>query len=153
MAPHLTMENNRKPEEEKKHINDGAGTNSIVIPVIQEKLTVEKEVVETAKVHVRTTVTEEEATVNLPIVSEQYEVRRFPVDKVFPTAPSVRYEGDVLIVPVVEEIVVVEKRYKVVEEVHLIKQTTETPFTQQITLQKENVQVERIHSNGDKIRL
>lgn len=144
--------NQQNPEQENKQ-DKIPGDNSIVIPVIQEHLTVEKEIVEASKVHVHTKITEEEATVNVPIISEQYEVKRVPVNKVFNIAPSVRYEGDVLIVPVIEEVVVVEKRYKVVEEVHLIKHTIETPFMQQVTLRKEDVQVERIKPGGEKNKL
>jgi uncharacterized protein (TIGR02271 family) len=148
------MERNQQQNPEQENNQDKIpGDNSIVIPVIQEQITVEKEIVEASKVHVRTKVTEEEATVNVPIISEQYEVKRVPVNKVFNIAPSVRYEGDVLIVPVIEEVVVVEKRYKVVEEVHLIKRTTETPFMQQVTLRKEDVQVERIKPGGEKNKL
>ncbi|MCU7551183.1 DUF2382 domain-containing protein [Chitinophagaceae bacterium LB-8] len=58
-----------------------------------------------------------------------------------------------LIVPVIEEIVVVAKKYKVKEEVHLVKHTTETPFMQQVTLRKEDVQVERIKPDGEKKKL
>lgn len=137
---------------------NGRGRNEstdkgIVIPVVQEQLIIDKEVVETARVHIRTRVHEEEATVNLPVAAEHYEVRHVPVDKVYQVAPPVRYEGDTLVVPVIEEIVVVEKRYKVVEELHLVKHTTSTPFMQQITLQKEQVTVERISSDGEKTKL
>jgi uncharacterized protein (TIGR02271 family) len=148
------MENNQQQNSGQEKDTGNLGKDkSIVIPVIKEHMTVEKEIIEAAKVHVRTKVTEEETTLNLPITSEQYEVRRVPVDKVYKTAPPVRYEGDTIIVPVIEEIVVVEKRYKVKEEVHLVKHTTETPFMQQVTLRKEDVQVERIKPDGDKTKL
>ena len=148
------MENNDyRQNAEKSTVNSSADEKQIVIPVVEEYLTVDKEVVETGKVRVATRVSEEEVTVNLPVVSEQYEVRHVPVDKVFPTAPPVRYEGDTLIVPVIEEVVVVEKRYRVVEEVHLVKRTTETPFMQQITLQKQEVNVERVTPEGKKTKL
>lgn len=134
-------------------MENSSGSQSMIIPVVEEHMTVDKETIETAKIHVRTRVTEEEATINMPIKSEQYEVMRVPVDKVFSTIPPVRYEGDTLIVPVVEEVIVVEKRYRVIEEVHLVKQTTEMPFMQQVTLHKENIQVERTSSDGEKTEL
>jgi uncharacterized protein (TIGR02271 family) len=145
-------QHNIEPGQEK-NINTTANEEPVVIPVVQEHMVVDKEIVETATVHVRTKVREEEATVNVPIVSEQYDIKRVPVDKVFKEIPPVRYEGDTLIVPVIEEVVVVEKRYKVVEEVHLVKRTTETPFMQQVTLRKESVQVERTSSEGKKTNL
>ena len=135
-------------EEREQFIRDDH--SSIVIPVTREEITIEKEVIETGKVYVRTRVKEEEANINVPVVSEHYEIDRVPVNQVYPTPPPVRYEGDILVVPVIEEIVVVEKRYKVTEEVRLTKKKTETPYLQQITLRKEVVQVERISSDGDK---
>jgi uncharacterized protein (TIGR02271 family) len=153
VALNITMDSKQQNPEQDQSIRNSTGDNPIVIPVIEEHMTVEKEVIEAAKVHVRTKVTEEEATVYLPITSELYEVRRVEVDKVYNTAPPVRYEGDTIIVPVIEEIVVVEKRYKVKEEVHLVKHTTETPFMQQVTLRKENVQVDRISPEGKKTKL
>lgn len=148
------MERNKNVEAgQKSTTTPGHTENEIVIPIVEEHITVDKEVVETSKINITTKIVEDEAMVNLPVLSERYEVRHIPVDKVFVTPPPVRYEGDVLVVPVIEEIVVVEKRYKVVEEVHLIKHTTETPFTQQVTLKKQQVNVERTDSNGEKTSL
>ena len=147
------MERKHQPKpEEGKPAENISEKQVIVIPVVQEQVTVGKETIETAKVQVKTNVREEEATVNIPVVSEQYEIHRVPVDKVFTIPPPVRYEGDTLIVPVIEEVVVVEKRYKVVEEVHLVKHSTQTPYMQQITLLKEEVKVERISPDGEKTK-
>ena len=147
------MDSKQHNPEQDKSIESTTSHQSIVIPVVEEHMTVHTEIVEAAKVHVRTKVTDEEVTVNLPITSEQYEVKHVPVDKVYKTAPPVRYEGDTIIVPVIEEIVVVEKRYKVKVEVNLVKHTTQTPFMQQVTLRKEDVQVERISPEGKKTKL
>ena len=45
---------------------------------------------------------------------------------------------------VVEEVLVVEKRWMLREEIHIRKQRTETHQPQQITLRSEEVQVERV---------
>ncbi|RYY38362.1 MAG: DUF2382 domain-containing protein [Chitinophagaceae bacterium] len=141
--------NPEQPQERQQHAPDG----EIVIPVIQEFLTVEKEVVETGSVSVRKTVHEEEAALNIPLVSEQYEVTRVPKNDVYTQPPVPRQEGDTIIVPVVKEILVIEKRYEVTEEVHLTKRVTETPHVQQITLLKEQVDVVRTDADGNKKRL
>ncbi|RYE00600.1 MAG: DUF2382 domain-containing protein [Sphingobacteriales bacterium] len=125
----------------------------IVIPVVQEFLTVEKEVVETGRVNVRKTVREEEADLNIPLVSEHYDVKRVPKSDVYMKPPVPRQEGDTIIVPVVKEILVIEKRYEVTEEVHLTKRVTSTPHVQQITLLKEQVDVTRTDADGNKRRL
>jgi stress response protein YsnF len=57
--------------------------------------------------------------------------------------PAVRQEGDTTIIPVLREVLVVEKRYELVEEVHVTKKKTVVPHVQEITLRKEVVEVER----------
>ncbi|MDB5204942.1 MAG: hypothetical protein JWR72_17 [Flavisolibacter sp.] len=115
-----------------------------VLPVIEEHVVITKEVVETGKVFIRKRVTEEETSINIPLIQEGYQVERLPGKKeLFKEHPPIRHEGDNMIIPVVREVLVVEKRYEVLEEVHVIKTKTEIPHLQQITLLKEEVQVER----------
>ena len=118
---------------------------SKIIPVIEEHATVHREVVETGKVHIRKTVTKEDVKINLPITNESYEVERVPVESKIldEPPPAVRYEGDVMIIPVLKEITVVQKKYEVVEELRITRHLTETPLVQEITLLKEHIHVER----------
>ena len=120
-----------------------------VVPVIEERAVVQREVVETGKVRIRKKVTEEKATVNLPIINESYEVTHVPVPKqVLDTPPAaVRYEGNKMIIPVIREITVVQKKYEVIEELHIVRQVSETPLVQEITLLKESIEVERTPNN------
>jgi uncharacterized protein (TIGR02271 family) len=122
---------------------------SKIIPVIEEHATVHREVVETGKVHIRKTVTKEDVKINLPITNESYEIERVPVaSKILDEPPPpVRYEGDVMIIPVLKEITVVQKKYEVVEELRITRHLTETPLVQEITLLKEHIQVERTDNN------
>ncbi len=82
------MKQTEETNGEQRH-EDGlrSDTTQVVIPVIEEQMTVDREIVETGKVRVRTTVREEQHTVSLPVVSEQFEVRHIPVDKVFRELP------------------------------------------------------------------
>lgn len=131
---------NRSGEENEVNSTNG----SIVVPVIEEQIVITKETIETGKVFIRKTVVEEEASINIPLLQEGYQVERRPGKKeLLPTHPPTRYEGDTMIVPVVREVLVIEKRYEVTEEIHVIKTKTEVPHLQQITLLKEEVSVER----------
>jgi uncharacterized protein (TIGR02271 family) len=120
-----------------------------VIPVVHEHATVHKEIVETGKINIRKTVVEEAVQVNIPIINESYSIERVPVSNNVSDAPppAVRYEGDVMIIPVVREITVVQKRYEVVEELRITKVVTESPLVQEITLLKEQVHIERTGNN------
>ena len=132
-------------QENEPWQNESISTESkTVLPVIEEHVTVTKEVVETGKVFIRKRVTEEETSINIPLIQEGYQVERLPGKKDLLTQhPPIRYEGDNMVIPVVREVLVVEKRYEVLEEVHVIKTKTEIPHLQQITLLKEEVEIER----------
>lgn len=104
---------------------------------------------ETGKVRIHKTVSEENTVVNLPVINESYHIERVAVNQVQDTPPpSVRYEGDVMIIPVTREFTVVQKRYEIVEELRITRQVTETPMMQEISLLKESVQVERTRGDG-----
>lgn len=125
--------------------NGSSNSNEVVIPVIEEYAVVQKEIIETGKVHLRKTVTEDKAIVNLPIINESYDITRVPISNEVHEnpPPAVRYEGDTMIIPVVKEVTVMVKRYEVIEEVRITKKTTEIPLMQEITLRRESVHIER----------
>jgi uncharacterized protein (TIGR02271 family) len=133
---------------EKIHPED-----EVMIPVVQEFMTIEKEVVETGRVSVRKTVREELSSINIPLIQEQYEVTRVAKSDVYEVAPTPRQEGDTIIVPVVKEILVIEKRYELIEEVHLTRKVSSTPHVQEITLLKEHVEVLRTDADGNRKKL
>ncbi len=121
-----------------------------VIPVVEEFPVISREVVETGKVRIHKTVSEENTVVNLPVINESYHIERVPVNQVQDTPPpSVRYEGDVMIIPVTKEFTVVQKRYEIIEELRITRQVTETPMMQEISLLKESIQVERTRTGND----
>jgi uncharacterized protein (TIGR02271 family) len=116
---------------------------SNIIRRIEEKLIIDKQIVETGKVNVHKKVNEEIVSVNLPILNESYDVTRSAgSDEILETPPAaIRREGDRIIIPVLKEITVVQKRYQVVEEIVLTRKVTETPLTQEVTLRKEEVEI------------
>jgi uncharacterized protein (TIGR02271 family) len=122
-----------------------------IVPVIHEYATVHKEVVETGKVHIRKTIVEENVQVNLPVINESYTVERVPGrgDILDTPPPSVRYEGDVMIIPVIKETTIVQKRYEIIEELRIIRNITETPLVQEVTLRKEQVHIDRTNKSGN----
>lgn len=119
-----------------------------VIPLIQEEAVIEKRVVETGKVRISKRIKEYEETVDEPLFREEVTVERIPVNQFIEARPAVRQEGDTMIIPVVEEQVVVQKRLFLVEELHVKKQVVETHQPQSITLLKEEVDI--IRSAEDK---
>lgn len=118
----------------------------LVIPVVAEVLRVERVITERAHVRVHKRVHERSETFQpAPTILEEVTVERVPVGRMVSEAPPVRVEGDTTILPVVEEIMVVEKRLRLREEVRITRRrhTVAVP-PQQVSLRTEEVVVERL---------
>ena len=119
----------------------------VVMPVIQEELQIKKQPVETGRVRVTKRVHEHDELVDVPIVREEVEIDRIPVGRLLDGPVSVRQEGETLIIPVVEEVLVVEKRLRLKEELHVRKRQRQSQTPQRIRLRQEEAIVERIPKN------
>ena len=129
---------------EKSRPGISSGRKRAVIPVIEEEAVVSKRVVETGKVRVSKRVSEHEEIIDEPLFREEVSVERVPVNQYVDAAPTVRYEGDLMIIPVVQEQIVMQKRLVLVEEIRVRKELVETHQPQTVTLRKEEVDVRRV---------
>lgn len=129
--------------------NELVETNELVavIPVIQESIRVEKREFESGKVVVHKTVTERDEAVEVLLRQQDLSVERVPVGRVVQEAPQTRQEGDTLIVPILEEVLVVEKRLVLKEELHIRKRSSERVEQQTVRLRSENVEIEQTGRN------
>ncbi|HEY0491006.1 MAG TPA: DUF2382 domain-containing protein [Telluria sp.] len=121
-------------------------TSSTAVPVYQEQLDVGIRTVETGRgVRVNKSVAEHEHRIEETLMHDQIDVRHVPVDKIvsLSEAPASRYEGDTYIVPVLEEILVVEKRLRIKEEIHITRRKSPQRFSETVPLKSETVSVER----------
>jgi uncharacterized protein (TIGR02271 family) len=116
----------------------------IVVPVLVEELDVQKRVVETGKVRITKVVHERETLVDEPLLRDNVAISRVPMQRVVDGPIPMREENGTTIISVVEEVLVVEKRWMLREEIHIRKRRIETHQPQQITLRSEEVQVERV---------
>ncbi len=121
-----------------------------VLPVLEESLRVEKRRVERGRVRIRKVVREHEGVVDEPLLSERVEVERVAVNELVDYAPAVREEGDVTVIPIVEEVLVVEKRLLLKEEVRVTKKQTERREPQRVTLRREEAIIERLGPDGEE---
>jgi uncharacterized protein (TIGR02271 family) len=123
---------------------------SDVIPIVEEFLNVDKQVVETgASVRVTKRVDESTQTVHQTLVRDQYDVQRTPVELAVDSAPAVRYEDNAVVISVVEERLVTRKQLFVVEEVRLVRRSVSAEAEHTITLAREVAVVERRESPDD----
>lgn len=115
----------------------------MVIPVVEERLSVGKRVVETGKVQIHKTVQTREEIIEEPVFREEVVVARVPVNRYISEPLPTRIEGDTTIIPIFEEVVVVEKRLLLKEEVHITRRTVREHSQQRVVLRTEDVRVER----------
>jgi len=111
------------------------------VPIVEEKLNVSKRTVEFGALEIRKTVEEFHDSRRLPLSFDQLDVQHVEVNRPLNAPLEPRYEDDVLIIPVMEEVLVIEKRLMLKEEVRISKR--QVVRAQQIdeTLRREHVEL------------
>jgi uncharacterized protein (TIGR02271 family) len=74
---------------------------------------------------------------------DEVEIERVPMNRTLSQLPSVRLEGSTTIIPVVEEVVVVEKKLVLVEEIHVRRKSSVRTQDIPVTLRSEQAEIER----------
>ena len=123
------------------------------VPVVREELAVGKRTVETGEgIRVTKTVSERQQVVDEVLAKEDVAVERVSVNRVVDAAniPGIRQEGSTIIVPVLEEILVVEKRTFVKEELRITSTRREVREPEKFVLRSEEVSVERFDERPDQ---
>ena len=113
------------------------------IPVLEEEFNLHTRKVPKGgvRVEIRTETLQEVAGVT--VHEDIVDIRRVPVELPVEKPPPVRTEGDVLIVPVLEEVVVVERRLMLKEELHIRRRRTSKEVDIPVTRRSQRVLVER----------
>jgi uncharacterized protein (TIGR02271 family) len=120
----------------------------VVVPVIEEEVVASARPVKTGSVRVDKHVEKRIRRIETPLLHEEVDVRRVPVNRVVNAVPAIRRKGDTVIVPVVEEELVVTKRLVLKEEIHLIKRRTRDRSIREVELDRERAEVRRLDSEG-----
>ena len=118
------------------------------LELVEERVEVGKRQVERGRVVVRTRVEEREELAEAALRREDVTVERVPVGRPVETAPAVREEDGVLIVPVLEEQLVVTTRLALKEEIRITKRSRTEHVREPVTLRSERAEVERREGRG-----
>jgi uncharacterized protein (TIGR02271 family) len=113
------------------------------IPVIEERARVDKQIVERAVVRISTSIKQSEQVIAESLRHEEVDIQRVPVNKEVDSMPSVRQEGGVVVIPVVEERAVLVKRLVLVEELHVHRHVVEAIVETPVSLRSTEVSIER----------
>jgi len=115
-----------------------------VIPLLEEHLRLGKRVREIGRVRVSVTTGTEARRIEETLRSKLVDVQRVPIGRTVAAAPPVREEGDTLVIPVLEEVLVVERRLVLREEVRLRLRVEERRHAEEVTLRRQDAAVERL---------
>ena len=118
------------------------------IPLAEEEVRIDKREVPTGRVRVRTATEVVEELARATLDEDVVEVTRVAVGREVDIAPEVRTEDGVVIVPVLEEVLVVEKRLFLKEELHIRRSVTPEEVEVPITLRKQRAVIERLGPEG-----
>lgn len=118
---------------------DGGRT---VIPVVAEELEVGKRAVATGGVRIQRHVLEQEEEIDMPLLSEHVQVRRVLLDREVDGPLPIREEGDTLVIPVVEEVLVISRRFRLKEEVHVRKVTRQERHRERVAVRRQQAEIE-----------
>lgn len=124
-------------------IESAEGETTLVIPIIKERLDVHKRLVTTGLVRIEKLVREHEAVISEPFTAENIQVERVPMNLIVEVAPAVRTEGEVTVIPVLEEIIVTTKQLRLVEEVRITRCRSTRVYEENVTLRSEEVMIDR----------
>ena len=122
------------------------------LPLVSEEAEVETR--ETVTGRARVSVKTDELTQNIPteLMSEDVEIIHVPRDEIIApgsAVPQMREEDGVTIVPVLEEVAVIETRLRLKEEIHIIRRRRSETAVTPVTLRRQRAVVEQLPVDGD----
>jgi stress response protein YsnF len=126
-----------------------ASDDRVTLPVVEERAEVGKRVVETARVRIRKRVETREEPLELTAWRDEVQVEHVAVGRVVDSAPPVRHEGNVTIVPVLEEVVVTVRQLVLKEELHISTRRKPRHERRTVRLRRERIEVDRVAVGGD----
>jgi uncharacterized protein (TIGR02271 family) len=115
-----------------------------VIPLLAEQFDVVRRRVVTGRVKVETVTREDQHVVDELLSSEQVEIERVPIGEVIDSRPSVREDEDMIVIPIVEEVLTVERRLVLKEEVRIRKTRSSRQHQERVTLRRQEAVVTRL---------
>src|SRR5437868_5425453 len=113
------------------------------IPLHVEDVSVSRREIESAKVQIALVTGAREQLVDEEMTRVRVEIERVPIGQTIEVVPPISQEGDTTIIPVVEEIVVVERRLVLKEEVRIRRGSTKEQYQETIVLRQQEAVITR----------
>jgi len=139
----------RKQKEEQSQ-SLAESTETPTVQLLAEDLSVTKEKRETGRVRISTHTREREVLIDENLARERVEIETVPVGRKVDAMPEVRQEGDATIVPVVEEVLVVERQLMLKEEIHIKRVRDTERHQEKVALRHQEAVVTRSQPDSSK---
>lgn len=118
-------------------------TKDLRIPLHVEEMSVSRREIKKATVQVTLVTGTREQLIDEELTHVRVEIERVPIDRTVEVAPPIRQEGDITIIPVVEEIVVVERQLVLKEEVRVRRVSTKERHQETVVLRQQEAVITR----------
>jgi uncharacterized protein (TIGR02271 family) len=119
----------------------------VVIPLVHESLTVSKRAREKSRIVIHLIPKNHKRILDVPLADEQVHVRRVPVGRFVEKAMPPRQQGDVTIIPVYEEVLIVSKRLRLKEELLITRRKSVRHARREVMLRTERAEIRRSQSS------
>ncbi len=123
----------------------------VVIPVIREEPYADVVPVATGGIRVTKRLDSHDEIIEQALRKTHVEVRRVKTERVVDGPQPATRVGNTLIIPVVSEVLQIQKQWVVTEEIHITETEAQETVQNRVTLSGEKAQIERIDSGGHVI--
>jgi len=123
---------------------DDQNQRPVVIPVAEERIRVEKREVITGGVRVHKRVRTEPVRIEEDLREESVEIERVPIGRFVDQPPEPYADGDTWVIPVVEEVLVLERRLRLREEIRIVRTASIRHEARDEERRIEEIELERL---------
>jgi uncharacterized protein (TIGR02271 family) len=138
-------------KHEKNHPEAQWPATTVVVPLYAEEISVTKRKFPTGRVRVSTLTREDEELLDQCLTNERVTVERIPVGKTVSEMPRTRNDGETIIVPIVDEVLVVQRRLILREEVHIRRERRTERHQERVKVRKQEAVVTRLPADHEGI--
>jgi stress response protein YsnF len=123
----------------------------VVVPVVSEELHADAVPVVTGGVRVTKHVHTHEEVLEQELRKSHAEVKRVKTNRIVDGPQPVQRTGNTIVIPVVSEVLRVEKQWVVTEEIHITQTEERETVQQSVPVNREEAQVERLDASGNPV--
>jgi uncharacterized protein (TIGR02271 family) len=130
--------------------DDGSPARAVVLPLLEEESQVNTRETVTGRVRIRTVTDTVQDDVQRELSGERVTIEHVPINRYVEDGalPGIRMERDTMVVPIVQEVLVVEKRLVLTEELHITRHTEQVTAEVPVTLRKQRAVIERLEGES-----